>query len=260
MANNIKKPEEWKRKLCSKLSRLIGHEIKVENVHSDEYGWKGYIQSCSLNPNCPLIMSDENNQLHIIIADKNYKGLQEGRIRTEQFIDNSFWHYGFYRGGCDVIKAIFWKPLEGDAAEGIIDTYKIKHFFDLIFQGNFTEEVCEPDDRKNLVKLVRERIFSLFGFAVEEFMEYESDGVKKAIIMRPANKNNTVNVYLSSGTLKMFIYYPKLFDCRHYVDSANFYIRKKFTDEQIEIPNNIVNAREFCQQFWHDITWYTTNT
>lgn len=262
MENAIYTTPKWVKSLCSFVSEYTGHEIKWQNVHSDEYGWKGYIPSCSIFPELPLVMCDEVREIHIILPACSYKSLQMERYSAETLFNNSYWHYGFYRGGCNMIKAIYWQPLEGEDAIGMTDQKRIQSFFNVVSQTDVTEEelskVCQKDDRKVLVELMKVRVYSVFGFAVSEFFMYESYELSRKVILKPASRNNTVNVYLPSDILSRLLYYPGVIDCQHYADNAELWLGRPFNDEQIQVPKHCEKLDDFCRNFWRDLRWYNS--
>lgn len=251
---------KWIKDLCSIVSEKTKHNIKPENVHSDELGWKGFIPSCSLFPALPLLMCDEAGELHIIIPACSYESLKQRKYSVETFFEESYWHYGYYHGGCDVLEAIFWQPLEGEDAIGMTDTNRIQQFFNVVSQKDVSKEMlknlCQRDDRKVLAELVRGHVYSVFGFAVSEILMYESDEFSNQVIMKPASRKDTVDIYLPSDILIRLMYYPGLIDCQHFVDHIDFVLERIFTGEQIIVPKDCPKVDEFCRMFWRDLRWY----
>lgn len=250
----------WVKKLCSIVSEHIGYDVKWENVHSDDCGWKGYIASCSLFPELPLIMCDEEGELHIILPSCSYKSLQNQKYSVETLFENSYWHYGYYHGGCDMFKAIFWQPLEGDDAVGMTDRERIKGFFTVLSSKDVTEEdiskLCPKDDRKVLAELMRERVYNIFGFVVSDFFMYESNEFSHKVIIKPASVRDTVEVYLPSDILTRLMYYPGVIDCQHFADHTEFWLGRPFGNEQVAVPKSCAKLDDFCRNFWRDLRWY----
>lgn len=263
MERTVDTTPQWVKTLCSLVSEHIGYTVKWENVHSDELGWKGYIPSCSIFPELPLVICDKTtSEIHIILPACSYKSLQMNHYSVDTLFNNSFWHYGFYRGGCNMLKAIFWQPLEGDDAIGMTDKTRIKSFFDVVSKTDATEEelskVCLEDDRKVLAEFMKARVYSVFGFAVSEIFMYESEELSNKVILKPASKNNTVDVYLPSDILTRLLYYPGIIDCQHYADNAEFWLGRPFSEEEIQVPKNCEKLDDFCRNFWRDIRWYNS--
>lgn len=95
------------------MSDRIGHKVLPENVHSGEFGWKGYIPSGGILTELLVLLCDEQGKIHVLISALTYNHMTEGQITVDTFVNESFWYYGYYHGGSDIFNVIFLETLRG---------------------------------------------------------------------------------------------------------------------------------------------------
>ncbi len=251
----------WIPYFCSVMSDRIGHEVLSENVHSDELGWKGYIPSGGILTELPVLLCDEQGKIHALISALTYKHMTEGQITVDKFVNESFWHYGYYHGGSDIFNAIFWRPLEGNDAIGIINCRKVKRFFDKLVKKNVSQReidrVCQYDYRKIYAEEIKKCIWNFFGFVVSEFfVHYYDAGLENTVLLKPSKNICAVDVYLSYQILIQLMYYPGLIDCVDLAHRAKFELCGTYNNKRQELPKLCADPFTFCTEFWKDLRWY----
>lgn len=210
---------QWKKNLSEALPSLIGHEIRVDNIHSDNNGWYYYIPAKSLQRNRPLIMFHYRmGTLFVIIPHEDYELLENGEISVEKYISSSVWNYGYHAPWS------YWQPIEGDETCGIHDTAKIKQYLSILKSrllnnscGN-EEYLPEPDDRTHFIQALSARIKEQFGFETE--FAIPGDGEK--VLLTPICDRNKVSVTYPKEIMADLLYHPGKFDTFKLANSLKY--------------------------------------
>ncbi len=245
--SNPLKAELLKQQFSKIVSVLIGHHIYEEYIHTDEVGWYYYIPKLGLKKNHPLIMNHYRGHLFMVIPTADWQDLLNDKVSVGDYINNSQWSYGWYWGGGSLLHGSFWQPLE---KRGIHETLRIARYFEILGcrthnrasgytpdeerckdcwvehcpfspfnkedeKASWENEIQEKDARKELFKLVEERISQQFGFKAEACSPH---GEKEGIWLFPGSLKDTVTVYLPQDSLVDLLYEPEKYDLSKLVD------------------------------------------
>ncbi len=240
--------EELRGILSNNVSPMVGFRIDPDDIHNDADGWYYYIPRYSLKRNHPLIMRHYRGPIFMVIPTEDWHDLESGNIRIAEYVKNSQWSYGWYWAGGTLLYGVFWQPLE---EKGIHDTERIARYLEILGcrtcnrssghvptekeckdcwvehcpyspfskedeKASWENEVQEKDARKELLRLVSERLEKQFGFKVESCFPH---GEKEGIWIFPGFKKDTVSVYLPQDVLIDLLYDPEQYNLSELVES-----------------------------------------
>lgn len=228
-------------------SELITH-IGEDHIHTDFNGWYYYIPAKSLQECHPLIMKHYRGPFFVVIPHKDNDRLLAEEITVDEYVDSSYWSFGHFSGGGDMLRGVSWMPLE--EGPGIHDYKKInrymKHISHRIRTGAvYTAEDYDMglelvDNRVDFAVAVKKRIRNIWKFEANLFLNQEND----SILMFPGYEKNTVQVYLPEHTLIDMLYHPGKYDVEELAESL-----------KLEIGNPCYyEGTKFCPSTHKDIT------
>lgn len=236
--NQTEQTDDFRLEFAEKVSKLIDYPLEIKHIHSDEPGWDYYIRN--LRPGWPLLLIHYRGPLMAVIPAEDYRKLQSGHLSVDQYIVDSRFSYGYFRGGGDILNGVYWQPFE--LSTGI-------HFPDLIGRylrimncrmcrsvsghrpeefecqacpleqsscpfspfnetGTWEREIQEKDRRAEMLSVIRERILTEMGFHVVEFMPH--DFVDKfELQIFPSFQPNTVGIRVHTELLNELLYQIK---------------------------------------------------
>lgn len=226
------KKTELKEELNNVISSLIGHDIGIKHIHTDEYGsWENGIPQKSLKEMHPLTLVHYRKSIFVVFPAVDMKKLMNGEISVQEYVENATWSFGYYWAGDSMFSATHWQPIE---EKGIHDTKKIKRYLQILICRTKTEnhiplnygvcfncfvkhcpfipkeetycpdEVEEYDNVPRFFNAVKQKVNELFGFKVVQF-KCRSENT---ICITPSHCRDTVIVYLPQDLLLNMMYYP----------------------------------------------------
>ena len=98
--------------LSKQVSPLIGHNIGLDHIHTDEAGWYSYIPAKSLQANHPLVLNHYRGPLFMVIPFEDWEVLEKGTVSVQEYVESSIWSFGYYWGGGSILTGVYWQPLE----------------------------------------------------------------------------------------------------------------------------------------------------
>ncbi len=200
--------------LSTSVSKLIGHEISVDNVHTDQFGWFDRIPVKSLPSFRPIIISDSRGNLSLVLPTDDLGWLKHEVFSIQDYIDSSVWSYGYYNDISPLSESVLyrfrWQPLE---TSGIHDTEMVSRYISYLLANGtnphyiqkvrhvlriYKEDpkniirVEEVDDRIALYLELSRKIQNRFGFETRNCDYHDRDDV----IIVPNELENVVDLYL----------------------------------------------------------------
>ena len=243
--NNIVNGNNWKHSFASKITSLAGYTLLAENVNSDTPGYHYYIRQ--LEPGRPLILVHYRGPLFAVIPDEDYIKLETGTTSVEEYIQKSYFYFGYFWGGGSLTGA-YWMPLED--GPGIHETEKISRYLRIVscrthkrssgysptedrcksckltpstcpysplnVSGSWENEVQEHDARLNFFEKLEEHL-KKWGYEVRYFLAHT--GSSEEVRLHIAN---TVTIpHISSKLLNDMLYHPEK-DCSNIIQTLEF--------------------------------------
>ena len=120
--------ERWKQALCDQLKILTGHTITDREVFSDDHPLGGYTKG--LQDGRPLIMKHSLNSLLVVLPQDDFRKLATNVVSIDDYINTSYWNYGYIWPTGGIISSVYWQPLE--KGPGIHDKRKICRYLNMI--------------------------------------------------------------------------------------------------------------------------------
>lgn len=242
----------WKSTFANYISKLLGHRITEEHVHSDENSEDFWITPKSLLLNHPLLLVNHHGYLVAIIPYKDYRMLNDGEIHPLRYITGAHWSYGKYSKG-EGIRGIFWKPLE---TEGICNTEKISMYLNQIRKVDIHPE----DYRQKLFSMIEKRIREELKINASDinFMGYDGEN---ALLVADHKKKDVLTCYLPAILLNDILYHPGERDWETFANVFQFELGVSNSRRKRYIVPNGVNKPEFCRRVWRNLgltNWYSS--
>lgn len=274
-------------KLSNFVSPLIGHTIGVKHIHTDDFGWEYYIPEKSLQANHPLILSHYRGPLFMVIPFEDFDLLLNEKITVENYVNNSYWCFGYYWGGGSMLYGAKWQPLE--EGPGIHNTEKIKRYLEILTCRTFNRssghiptskecikcfvercpfsryepkyrnsswenEVLEADDRIKFFEVVKVLVKEKFGLDTLSCLNQKEN----TIALTPCYKKNTVDILLPESLLIDMLYNPGKYNITETVNSLKLELiipwhyenNVLFEAQRINVPENL--TRHENVDFWHN--------
>lgn len=271
--------------LSTKLSSLIGYHLGTEHIHhieADGSGFYYYIRN--LEPRHPVLAMHYRGPLMLVLPYDDFQRLGQERITVDDYIATSYFYYGYFWGGGNVIGGVYWQPLE--KGTGIHDTERISRYLRILAcrtfksscgygptedrcqkcqldattcpfsplnqTGDWKNEVQEPDKRRKLFEAINIRLERELGF--ECCSRCAHRGESDELRLFPGWESNTVEAYVSDNLLNDLLYHPfKDRDWQQWADELVITIAKPFEwDHRVILPADSTHKREICLDFWHD--------
>lgn len=228
--------EQFKEELSKSISALINFPLGADHIHHDDPGYYYYIRK--LEAEHPLLIMHYRGPLVLLLPVSDYCRLENGDISANAYIDQSYFSFGYYWGGWDMLGGGYWQPLqEGPGiksetritrylhilscrTETISSLYKPSEercekcgidptgcpYSPLNLTGCLDDEIHEPDGRRELFAAVCTRIKAELGF--EASSRWAHDGPANLVYISPCHDPNTVSVSLSQDLLNGLLYRP----------------------------------------------------
>lgn len=273
--------------LDNTIAPLIGFKnIGIKNIYCDTYGWDNFIPAKSLKPNHPLILKHYRGPLFIIIPTIDFSALLANEITVKEYVDNAYWHYGYFWGGNSILDGVYWQKLE--KVPGIHDTKKIHDYFKILecrtsqrVSGHLpTKDECnncsldkcwysmhkvnsqkidEKDPRYDFLYALKLRIFSKLGFTVENCSTCYQLTTEDVVTIYPSYRENKVEVYLPNHILIDLLYNPEKYDIKKLASDMDLRVEAPahfnendewILDKYMRVLEN--TTRNLCIQFWKD--------
>lgn len=206
-----------KLELIQTVTPLIGHDIALCDVHTDEAGWYYYIPVKGLKRWHPLILFGHRNALHMFIPTADFSEMLSGHISVAKYVEQSQWNFGHCTSGGSLLYGIYWRPFE---EHGIHDTQRIAQYFSALAEKkakmSWSYDEHEEDDRKKLFRLIKSRLKKNFGFSAKVCLGHsEKDG----IWVLPNFEKDSVTVYLPQELLISLLYEPGRYNLKRIAES-----------------------------------------
>lgn len=271
--------------LSTKLSSLIEYHLGAEHIHhiqADGSGYYYYIQD--LKPKHPVLAMHYREPLMLVLPYEDFQRLDQEEITVDDYIATSYFNYGYFWGGGDLIGGAYWQPFEQEA--GVHDTERISRYLQILGcrthkiscgygptedrcqkcqldattcpfsplnqTGSWENEVQEPDGRRKLFEAIDLRLKRELGFEWS-FRCAHSDN-RDEMCLFPGREPNTVEVYVSSKLLNDLLYHPhEDRDWQKMADELIIAIAKPLKwNYRVILPNDSACKREICLDFWRD--------
>lgn len=268
--------EEWKQVLSEEVSKRIGFHLSGINIYSDAEGYKFNIESKSLVQFKPLLMINTKGTLIAILPHYDFELLEKGEINLAQYVEKSFWSYGYICDNSRNGKVSFWQPLE--ETNGIHDTNKISEFLKklscraliLSHNHNPTEEECYNcvgkkscpytlvekgveylghDYRIELLGTIAEMVQRKFKLTVKDMLVYEGNN----FLLIPTIEVNCCTVSIPATLNNDILYHPGNREWKSIIKERKFAISglSRKSDRVIENENQEnADLPSICRNFW----------
>lgn len=283
--------EKVAQELSSKISLLIGYHLDKDNIQhilEDGTGYHYYVQC--LKPRHPLLIIHYRGPLVLMLPFEDYQRLNSEEVTVDAYIESSFFNYGYYLGGGDLLNGAYWQPLEEGV--GIHNTeYISQHLHFLSCRSSrwmsrqISQECCEHcpldgarcqysplnhdvsggyiltenDDRRHLFYAVEERVQRELGFQLYSRTAHEGD--RHELRLYPGDMPNTVTIGVSAELLNDLLYHPQpeSTNWARMAHGLTISITKFCRPEwdmwekwKIIIPQETECKRKICLDFWRD--------
>jgi len=241
MEKQINIAEEIGMRLSQIVSPLIGHTIGTEHIHTDINGWFYYIPEQSLQPKHPLILNHYRGPLFMVVPTEDWIAMENGDISAQEYVDTSYWNFGYFWGGGSLLGGVQWQPFEDGT--GIHETEKISRYLSILScrthlrlsgympsdqkcracavdrcpfspleekktGASWDNEPQEKDDRVEFYKAVKARVEKEFGFKVTACLNHSCD----TIAVSPQFGRGEVRIDLPENLLIDMQYNPGKYD------------------------------------------------
>lgn len=263
-------------KLSNIVSPLIGRTIAVKHIHTDNFGWEYYIPEKSLQANHPLILNHYRGPLIMVIPFKDFELLQNEVITVEEYVNDSYWCFGYHWGGDSMLHGAKWQPLEEEP--GIHNTEKIKRYLKILTcrtyerssghiptteectqcfvercpfsyyepkyrDSSWENEVLEADDRIKFFEEVKVLIKEKFGLDALDCLNQKENSIS----LTPSYEKDSVTIFLPEYLLIDMLYNPGKYDIIETVNSLKLEIivpahvrdGKEYEAERFVVPDNL---------------------
>ena len=253
--------------LADIVSEKTGLEILPEHIHISTRR-SFYIPET--DPGKPLLLHHYRGPYFIEINYYDWEKLITGVITPLEYVNTSYWYYGYYWGGGSSLTGGYFTPLED--TEGINDKEKVYRFMSILkCRGNFissgvtpTEEDCKncdvpncpyskvgdmpyplrvsvlDDNRFSFFKALYRHIENTYGYQIHGMSCSEKVLPNEIVLYRNYNER-TFEAYVSDRTIKGLLYnkFEKKFSWDTIVKTFNLFVGKRFTDKKIFIEDPI---------------------
>lgn len=260
----------WKNGFSKAIAIKIGFYIDPERVIEAK---RRSIYLPEATEGHPTVLCCRDGMLTVDVPKEDYLRLEHEEISIEDYIDKSFWLYGFFAGlTANIMEGAFITPLE--RAPGIHDKDKIWRFLKIMFcnmehvkdsflptiracskcsvrhcpvsryKGNFGNFANEPgmvDSRWDLLAAISNRVHTDFGYLINRIYPIE-DLDDNEMILTSYDRHDSFNVYVSDSLIRNILYYPKKnFEFADIVRVMNVRLKKNFDDNGVFV----FNAQQF---------------
>lgn len=284
MAENV----NFTKELSERLTEQIGYPLRAENVIHDHPGIEGYVTE--LKPGYPVMIvlgrtsEAGHSLLTLIMAEEDYHRLEKNEINVDQYINESYFHYGYFKNGGQLTD-IYWRPLENDP--GIHDTARVNRYLrqlncyeqrrllrhcrissdmcaecalatescpypSLDLADGVASEILGPDRRKNLFDAVHNRVVKELGFDVYTLGAHHE--AKNELHLYAGSEPNSAIVHVSWTLINEMLYRPDIeHNWQDLVDSLKLVCRLHRDPEiHFEIDLGTIEKHLVCIMFWAD--------
>jgi len=225
-------------KFAAELTELTGQHIGLDHIYPSTEGRYYYIQAPKSG--APMLLHHYRGPFFIDIHPDDFEDISSGKVSAHEYITSANWQVGYYWGGGSMVGGGYYQPLDlvgrRDEVRRYLEILACRGYFrssgymptaDYCAkcavekcpfspykgnQGNWENEIQEPDARVDFFKALRERFekenpgFTLRGFLsdptvpngeiwlrangkyeVDEkfsFTAYASNGLVQAMLMR----------------------------------------------------------------------------
>ena len=250
----------WREVFAEILSKKIGYYVDPERIIKAERRW---IYLPETTDGHPVVLCCSDGKLTVDIPKNDFKKLNEEEYLPEDYIDLSYWCYGFYAGlTASILQGGFFTPLE--AGRGISNKDKIYRFLKICFcrvaqdtdrnaptirtcyrcpiikcpvsryKGNFGNYMNEPgmeDCRNDLLTAISMRVHTDFGYLINMIYPKE-DLDDNELILMPYYKADTFNAYVSESLVRSLLYHPlKPYEFADIVRVMNVCLKRDYDSE-----------------------------
>ena len=232
--------------------------ICTNHIHTDKEGWYYYIPARSLESKHPLILYHYRGAPFVAIPTFDFEEMVDDVISVEDYVNSSFWNYGYYWGGGSVLYGIFWQQLEDTT--GIHDTEKIFRYLTILGcrthqnstgyrpskerceacelancpfstleskkqNASWDNEVKEENNREKLFLAVRKRIEEQFGLIATCCFPHGWGDTICIELDEKTQKTGFVTVFLPQHLLLNLLYHPERYDVEEIAKTLNIQVR-----------------------------------
>ena len=279
--NAVTNVRTWKETFAEAVSARIGFRLGKDHTHSDEDGWYYYIQKESLTSYHPLLMMHYRQTLFAVIPYEEYKKVESGLIDPLDYIESSWWSFGYYWGGGSMIGGSFWQPLENVC--GIHDTEKISRYLQILecrtakrasgynptrsecmdckvekcpFSkvdaknegASWESEIAEHDYRRDMFSAVAERAKKVLEVNLHGVLCYDGDNA----LLIPNSYEESCMLYLPVSLTNDILYNPGERDWAQIASNLKFELGVFMKKDRIVVEEDKLEilAAEFARNFW----------
>lgn len=268
------------------VSPLIGGFIGSDDIITDESGYYYYIPKQKLQPKHPLILNHYRGQLFMVIPTLDWKDLENGTVSVQEYVDTSWWNYGYLWGGCNFLGGVQWQPFE--SGTGIHETENISRYLRILrcrtirhssgympsetscldctvehcpfsevetkkAGASWDNEFQEVDDRIALFKAAKERLEREFGFKATACHNFSDS----TMVVFPQFMCSEVDISLPADLMVDMQYNPGKYDVEKVANELKIVVgiplHRNENDElvlptHVEIPEGA--NKEFILDTW----------